>query len=213
MTASYDKVYVDGSRVKLQESHHDQRDSFAKVPGCHSQRSEGTVEAQTRPEGSRNRKGRRGSPDSHQTVEGFEGVDARCIPNGSQGRRQPALKLIDSSGWIEYLAGGPKADQYAGYVSRTPPDEILTPTLVVFEVYRKVKKDKGEEKALEAYAHLENTKIVALDPYLCLAAADLSLKTGLGTVDSVIYATAAQYEAQLITNDHHFKELPRVTLI
>jgi len=84
---------------------------------------------------------------------------------------------------------------------------------VVFEVYRKVKKDKGEEKALEAYAHLENTRMVALDSYVCLAAADLSLKTGLGTVDSIIYATAAQYHAQLITSDHHFKGLPKVTLI
>ncbi len=84
---------------------------------------------------------------------------------------------------------------------------------MVFEVYRKIKKDKGEEKALEAYAHLENTKMVALDSSVCLAAADLSLKKGLGTVDAIVYTSAAQYGAQLITSDHHFKDLPKVTLI
>ncbi len=84
---------------------------------------------------------------------------------------------------------------------------------MVFEVYRKVKRDKGEEKALEARAHLESTRIMNLDAYLSLAAADLSLKTGLGTVDSIIYATAAQYQARLITSDHHFQGLPSVVIL
>lgn len=84
---------------------------------------------------------------------------------------------------------------------------------MVLEVYRKVKKDKGEEKALEAYAHLENTRVVPLDAHTAVAAADLSLKTGLGTVDSIIYTMATQHRAQLITSDHHFQGLARVTLV
>lgn len=80
-------------------------------------------------------------------------------------------------------------------------------------MYRKIKKDRGEEKALEAYAHLEGTRTVALEPSLALAAADLGLKTGLGTVDSIIYATARRYDAELVTSDHHFQGLTGVTLI
>ncbi len=83
----------------------------------------------------------------------------------------------------------------------------------MLEVYRKVKKDRGEEKALKAYAHLENTRVVPLDSHLALAAADLSLSKKLGTVDSVIYAAAMQHGAELVTKDHHFEGLPKVSMI
>ena len=83
----------------------------------------------------------------------------------------------------------------------------------MFEVYRKMKREKGEEKALEAYAHLDGTVVDALDSSTALAAADLSLKTGLGTVDSIIYATAERREAELVTRDHHFKGMPRTILV
>ena len=121
--------------------------------------------------------------------------------------------LVDSYGWIEYLGGGPKAEKYARYITQTPTFEIVTPSLVVFEVYRKVKKERGEEKAMEAQAHLEETRTVSLDSRLAVAAAEISLKTGLGTVDAVIYATANHHRAELLTSDHHFKGLPNVTLI
>jgi toxin FitB len=84
---------------------------------------------------------------------------------------------------------------------------------VVLEVYRKIKKDKGEEKALEAYAHLDGTIVVPLDIRTAVAAADIGLKTRLGTVDSIIYAVARHYKADLITGDHHFQGLEKVTLI
>ncbi len=84
---------------------------------------------------------------------------------------------------------------------------------MIFEVSRKIKKDRGEEKALEARAHLENTTIRGLDADMSLAAADLSLKTGLGTVDSIIYATASRFDARFITRDHHFEKLSNVLII
>ncbi len=75
------------------------------------------------------------------------------MPGVSQtGLRDEALNADthDASGRIEYVRGGPNADLYASYIANTRPEETLTPTLVVFEVYWKVKKDRGEEKALEA---------------------------------------------------------------
>ncbi|HYY91045.1 MAG TPA: type II toxin-antitoxin system VapC family toxin [Candidatus Dormibacteraeota bacterium] len=119
---------------------------------------------------------------------------------------------MDSTGWIEYFRKGPKAARYDRYVT-APLETILTPTIVLLEVYRKIKKDKGEEKALEAHAHLEGTRTVPLRSDIALAAADFGLKTGLGTVDSIIYATARRYDADLITSDHHFQGLPGVTMI
>ena len=84
---------------------------------------------------------------------------------------------------------------------------------MLLEVYRKIKKDRGEEKALEAYAHLQDTRMVPLDSHTAVAAADIGLRTSLGTIDSIIYATSTRYEAELLTSDHHFEGLPRVTLI
>lgn len=121
--------------------------------------------------------------------------------------------LVDSSGWIEYLGGGPKAENYGKRITQNTPDKILTPTVVVLEVYRKIKKERGEDKALEAYAHLGDTRIITLDSHIALTAADLSLKAGLGTVDAIIYATATLHRAELLTSDHHFEGLPGVTLV
>jgi len=123
------------------------------------------------------------------------------------------LILVDSTGWMEYFGKGSKADDYARHIIQTPTGSILTPTVVLLEVYRKIKKDRGEEKALEAYAHLQDTRMVPLDPHTAVAAADIGLRTGLGTVDSIIYATSTRYGAELLTGDHHFEGLPRVTLI
>jgi len=44
--------------------------------------------------------------------------------------------LLDSSGWIEYLTGGPLADRYATYL--TSQHSIITPTIVLYEVYKKI---------------------------------------------------------------------------
>ena len=40
--------------------------------------------------------------------------------------------LLDSSGWIEFFAGGPLAERYATYF--TPAAQLVTPTIVLYEV-------------------------------------------------------------------------------
>lgn len=121
--------------------------------------------------------------------------------------------LIDSYGWIEYFAEGPLADKYAPFIEEANTENAVTPTIVIYEVYRKIKGLKGEEKALEAYAQISRTKIVELTPHLSLEAADISLKLGLGMADSIIVATAKAYNAQIITSDKHLKEIENVKFI
>lgn len=51
------------------------------------------------------------------------------------------------------------------------------------------------------------TKIIPLDEAISLNAADLSIKFGLGVVDSIIIATAKYIiNAKIITSDEHFKK-------
>lgn len=121
--------------------------------------------------------------------------------------------LIDSYGWIEYFAEGSLADKYAQFVEEASIEDTLTPTIVIYEVYRKIKKMKGEERALEAYAQISRTRIVELTESLSLQAADISLKVGLGLADSIVAATAKAYNAEIITGDRHLKEAENVKFI
>jgi len=123
------------------------------------------------------------------------------------------LILIDSYGWIEYFAEGPLADSYTAFIEKADAGNAITPTIVVYEVYRKIKSIEGEQKALEAYAQISRTKIIELTGPISLEAADISLTTNLGTVDSIIVATAKAYNAEIITSDEHLKNIKGVKFL
>ena len=119
--------------------------------------------------------------------------------------------IVDSCGWIEYLADGPKASAYEKYLTRT--HEIITPTIVVYEVYKKIKQTKKEEDALIVYGQIVKTRIVDITRELAVKAADLSLAYSLPMADAIVYATAKQERCKVVTSDPHFKELPGVILL
>ena len=121
--------------------------------------------------------------------------------------------LIDSYGWIEYFAEGPLADTYATFIERANAENTITPTIVVYEVYKKIKSTKGEQNALEAYAQISRTEIIELTKSLSLEAADISLTTNLGMADSIIVATAKTHKAQILTSDEHLKNIKEVKFI
>ena len=112
---------------------------------------------------------------------------------------------VDSSGWIERLTNGPKADAYNAAIDRAPPSEIATSTIVLYEVYRKVKQIVDEQSALAAVAAIGQTLVVPLDQSISLEAADYSLLYGLHMADAVVYATARHYGAELYTSDKDLK--------
>jgi predicted nucleic acid-binding protein len=117
------------------------------------------------------------------------------------------LNLIDSYGWIEYFTDGPLADKYAPYVLNANEKNTVTPSIVVYEVYKRLKKEKGEEVALEAYAQIMRTQVIPLDEESAVRAADISLTHDLAMADAIVYSTAKTYSAQLVTSDSHLKNL------
>ena len=121
--------------------------------------------------------------------------------------------LIDSYGWIEYFAEGPLAENYAAYIEKANAENTITPTIIVYEVYKKIKTTRDEQKALEAYAQISQTKIIELTSPLSLEAADISLTANLGMADSIIVATAKAYNAEIITSDEHLKNMKGVKFI
>lgn len=120
--------------------------------------------------------------------------------------------LVDSSGWIEHLTGGPLADAYTEYLAA--PD-LLVPTIVLCEVYKFVRREISEEVAMRVAARLKSARMVPLDESLALEAADLSLDHGLPMADAIVYvyATAQAHQATLVTSDEHFAGLAGVTYL
>lgn len=121
--------------------------------------------------------------------------------------------LLDSYGWIEYFTEGSLAGKYAKYVEDVNEENTVIPTIVVYEVYKKIKREISEEKALEAYAQLTRARVIPIDKSLAIEAADFSLKLGLGMADAIIYATAKKEGARIVTSDRHFKGFEGVEFI
>ncbi len=121
--------------------------------------------------------------------------------------------LIDSYGWLEYFLDGRLAEKYAKYVEDANEENYVTPTIVVYEVYKRIRSIQGEQSGLEAYSQINRTKVVELNSQIALEAAEISLSTNLGMADSLIVATAKAYDAQIVTSDKHLKGLKETKFI
>lgn len=119
--------------------------------------------------------------------------------------------LVDSSGWIEYFTDGSLAAQYFKYLK--DPAKIITPSIVIYEVYKKIKKERTEEDALLAASLINKTIVVSLTESIALLSADISLKYSLPMADAIVYATAMENNCTVVTGDSHFKGLDRVIFI
>lgn len=107
----------------------------------------------------------------------------------------------------------PKARQYKQIIESTQPKEIVTSVVVLYEIYKKIKKVKGEEEALLAVAALSQTTIVPVDQSISLEAADYSLEHNLHFADALVYATARHWKAKFYTSDNDLKALKDVCLV
>lgn len=121
--------------------------------------------------------------------------------------------VVDSSGWIEYLGAGPKADSFAAYLESQAV--LLLPSIVVYEVHKKIYREKGKGKADEFISHAFGfgDRLLTLTLEISVAASKESLDSRLSMADAISYATARKHSAQLITSDTHFVDLPGVTIL
>ena len=119
--------------------------------------------------------------------------------------------VIDSSGWIEFLTDGVLADEYAKYLRQ--PASIITPSIVLYEVYKHAKRLLSEEAAIDAAAAIQKTRVVPLTDELALVAADLSVAHKLAMADAIVLATAQAYDTNVVTSDADFADVPGVLYI
>jgi predicted nucleic acid-binding protein len=118
------------------------------------------------------------------------------------------MKAVDSSAWLEYFANGPNASFFAPAIEQT--DDLLVPSLTLYEVFKRILQQTDEGHALQAVAVMQQGTVVELDARIALDAARISLKNKLPMADSIILATAWAYEATVWTQDEDFKNIPGV---
>ena len=68
------------------------------------------------------------------------------------------MNLVDSSAWLEYFADGPNAGFFAPAIAKAR--DLLVPTIVVFEVYKRVLQQRQERAALEAVSVLQHGQLI-----------------------------------------------------
>lgn len=121
------------------------------------------------------------------------------------------MVVVDSSGWTEFFIDGSKASAFARFLKE--PERVVTPVIVVYEVYKKIKRERGEPLARLCVAQIEKAEIVPLSRDLALMAADLSLEHSLPMADALVLATARMHGVPLVTSDKDFQEIPGVQVL
>jgi predicted nucleic acid-binding protein len=121
------------------------------------------------------------------------------------------VNVVDSSAWLEYFADGPNAAVFVEPLCDIAA--LVVPSMTIYEVFKVVFRQRGEDAALQAVALMQQGTVVELSASLAMLAAKTSLDTGLPMADSIILATARQYDAQLWTQDEHFRDVPGVRFV
>jgi predicted nucleic acid-binding protein len=118
------------------------------------------------------------------------------------------MNLVDTSGWLEYIADSINSVNYEKAIVNI--EELIVPTIVLYEVFKKILNDHNEDKALLVTAHMKLGCVVELDESIAINAAKISSEKKLPMADSIIYATAERFNAVIYTQDDHFSTLNNV---
>jgi predicted nucleic acid-binding protein len=121
------------------------------------------------------------------------------------------MNVVDSSGWLEYFGGGASAGIFAPVVQET--EALVAPTICMYEVFKRVLIQRGEESALQAIGIMSLGAVAELTQEVAIDAARISFELKLAMADSVILATARAYDAILWTKDADFEGLDGVQYI
>lgn len=112
------------------------------------------------------------------------------------------MNIVDSSGWLEYFADGENANSFSSPIE--DPDQLLVPTISLYEVFKRILQQRSETEALKAIAFMQSGEIIDLSSTIALHAAKLSHELKIPMADSIMLATAREFNATLWTQDSDF---------
>jgi len=118
------------------------------------------------------------------------------------------MNIVDSSAWLSYFAGDANAEVFSTPIENI--DKLIVPSITITEVFKYILRQRGENMALQAIAHIQQGKVVSLDSSLAIDAAKYGIDYKLPLADSIIYATGQKFGALIWTQDVDFKSLEGV---
>ena len=114
--------------------------------------------------------------------------------------------FFDTYTWIEHLDGNLNVS------SAMHDAEMISSPIVLYEVFSKYLAI-DEKKAAEMVGWVQaKSRLVNVDKYIALRAAQLRKKYKFSMADSIILSTAIQEKAELVTGDPHFKNVTEVKI-
>ena len=119
--------------------------------------------------------------------------------------------VVDTSAWIEWLLSTQISTSVEQHLPKT--DAWLVPTIVQLELSKTISRDIRESVAKTVIAFTEHCRIIPLDTNIAINAAKACRDHGLATADAIIFATARAHDAELLTCDSDFKDLPGVVYL
>lgn len=118
------------------------------------------------------------------------------------------MNIVDSSAWLEFFCDSINAKNFTKVIEDT--NNLLVPTIILYEVFKKTLQDYGENQALQIIAHMKQGRVIDIDLEISLLAAKLSAEIKLPMADSLILATAKKHQATIWTQDKDFEGLKEV---
>ena len=118
------------------------------------------------------------------------------------------MNIVDSSGWLAYFADEPNAKHFLVPLNETA--SLIVPTVTIYEVFKVVLRESSENEALQAVAVMRKGTVVDLTVLLAIASSKLSLEHHLPMADSVVLATAREFDATIWTQNSDFRNIDNV---
>lgn len=121
------------------------------------------------------------------------------------------MRVVDTSAWIEWILGSALGDSLAPQLPRN--EEWVVPTIIQYELARWLTREVSDAEASRVLAFTTELVVVPLTTDIATKAAECAALYKLAMADAVIYATAIDARADLLTCDSHFAELPNVIYV
>jgi predicted nucleic acid-binding protein len=118
------------------------------------------------------------------------------------------MRVVDTSAWIEWLQGSQLGEALGNELPQR--SDWVVPTMVQLELAKWATREARPDIADQLVAFTTTCIVIDLTTAIALSAAELCAEHKLATADAIIYATARATEADLLTCDRHFENLPHV---
>ena len=118
------------------------------------------------------------------------------------------MHLVDSSAWIEYLQGSPRADLFADAIENFRC--LVVPTIALYEVHKILSRTVPPALVAQSLNVMRRGRVLDLTDARAIAASGVANQFKPAMADAAMYSMAQEYGATLWTQDANHQGLPGV---